>query len=314
MGVKLKPINRTKTFDADIKFLCGAFSQKLLSIFSHNPEIILTTPAHRRQVWYAVLSAPNASDDIPNIADAFQFSKSQALIESAYGTMPSFMFTILKRIGVKPQPRDWYNHLHQILNGKPDIGHSLINCNDLVSTVDVFAVLPPELQCVNFARKFHKPARAKEFFEKFAHLCAIAKIENPKKYLELKIQAGCDPSTIIQSVYHSIRFQPPALKPGDGLTYLSTVKELKNASRAFNNCLMDRVDQAFCNAHQHYILTHGDEEIVFSIQKLADNSWQFYEAEDKTSLFVCGEIEEKMKSILQANGVSLVDRLSMLVA
>ena len=89
---------------------------------------------------------------------------------------------------------------------------------------------------------------------------------------------------------------------------------MKNASRAFNNCLIDRVDQAFCNAHQHYTLTHGDEEIVFSIQKLADNLWQFYEAEDKTCLFVCGDIEEKMKSILQANGVSLVDRLSILVA
>ena len=77
---------------------------------------------------------------------------------------------------------------------------------------------------------------------------------------------------------------------------------------------MDRVDQALCNAHQHYTLTHGDEEIVFSIQKLADNSQQSHEAEDKTCLFVCGDIEEKMKSILQANGVSLVDRLSMLAA
>ena len=314
MGVKLKKSNHSTTHDADIKYLCGLFSAKLLKIFSHNPEIILTTPAHRRQVWYSVLSAPNYSENFSNVADAFQFSKSQALIESAYGTMPSFMFTILKRIGVTPQTPDWYNNLHKILKGKPDIGHSLINSHTLISTVEILANLPPEFQEVNFARKFHKTDRAKDFVEKFKILCELAKIENPKKYLGLKINEGCDPSTIIQSIYHSIRFQPPALKPEDGLTYLSTVKELKNASKSFNNCLMDRVDHAFCNAHQHYILTYGAEEIVFSIQKLADNSWQFYEAEDKTCLFVCGDIEEKMKSILQANGVSLSDRLSMIAA
>lgn len=314
MGVKLKKSNHSTTHDADIKYLCGLFSVKLLKIFSHNPEIILTTPAHRRQVWYSVLSAPNYSENFSNVADAFQFSKSQALIESAYGSMPSFMFTILKRIGVTPQTPDWYNNLHKILKGKPDIGHSLINSHTLISTVEILANLPPEFQEVNFARKFHKTDRAKDFIEKFKILCDLAKIENLNGYLQSRIMEGCDPSTIIQSVYHSIRFQPPVLKNEVGLEYLNTVKALKNAARAFNNCLMDRVEQSFCNAHQHYSLTHGEDQIVFSIQKLADNTWQFYEAEDKTSLFVHGAIEEKMNSILQKNNVSLVDRLSMLVA
>jgi hypothetical protein len=47
---------------------------------------------------------------------------------------------------------------------------------------------------------------------------------------------------------------------------------------------------------------------------MADNTWQFYEAEDKTNLFVDGSIEEKMKSILRENNVSLTERLSMLAA
>ena len=314
MGAKSKRFNLTSSHEADIKYLCGNFSYKLLKIFSENPEVILVTPAHRRQVWYSVLSAPNFFENPQINVDSLQYAKSQNLIASAYGTSPSFMFTMLKRIGVKPQSPDWYQDLHRILDKKPDIGHHLINARNLVSTVEVLGKFPSEFQNVNFAGKFSRSERAEDFFAKFKVLSDFAKIEDADSYLHSKILAGCDPNSILQSIYEMITFQPPVLKQEEGLTYLSSVKALKDASREFNNCLMTRVDEAFCDAHQHYTLTFGEDQIVFSIQKMSNNTWQLYEAEDKTNLFVDGSIEEKMKSILQNNNVSLIERLSMLAA
>ena len=313
MGAKAVTSNKSAIYEADIKFLCGMFSHQLLKIFSDKPEIILTTPAHRRQVWYAVLSSSYGKNEL-TLADQLQFTKSRALIEMAFGTCPSFMFTILKRIGVKPQHTSWYNDLHSVLSKNPTMGHDLVNSRHLSIVIENLAKLPTEMQNVSFAGRFHHTDRVDEFLVKLDALCKIAKIEDKTSFVAQKINQGCDPHSIIKDIYYKIKFQPPVLADEENLEYLGSVQQLRDASHKFNNCLMDRVDQAFCNAHQHYMLSFGDECIVFSIQKLADNSWQFYEAEDKTSLFVDGAIEERMNAILHKNNVSLTERLPILAA
>lgn len=297
----------------DIRYLCGAFTKHILDIFPSNSDVILTTPAHRRQFWYAVIAKNlNANLPLPS-ASQLQFMKSECLLELSFGSAPKFMATILKRIGVTPQVNQWYLDLYQVLTENPAIGHELVNIRHLSDVIPALAKFPSHLRNVGFVSKFHARQRAEDFLQKFNVLAGLINLDDPNHYLVSKMNSGCKPDRVLRLMYEDIKFSPAVLQKVDGLKYLGSVKDILDAAQSFNNCLENRIELAHCNAHQHYHLKFDGHEIIFSIQKLADNSWQFYEAEDKDDLFADGPIQEKMNEILQQNNVSISERISMIV-
>lgn len=311
MGANQKQSSKTVHYD-DICYLCGHFSNRLLRIFPLNPDIILTTPASRRQVWYAVIAKLNLEIDVDVLASQLQFVKSERLLEVSYGTLPKFMMTILKRLGVKPHANHWYLDLYKVLFENPDIGPQLLNARNLDDLVPALAKFPRHLRNVSFASQFSNKYRVEEFLNRFHTIAHICNLKDPDHYLNSKIKIGCTPDRVLKLLVQEIEFSPPVLGSEDGLMYLGSVKAMQSVARRFNNCLETRIELAHCNAHQHYLLQLDEQEVVFSIQKLADNTWQFYEAEDKSNLFVDGAINERMHDILRKYNISTSERLSMI--
>lgn len=169
MGIK----HDKSVYYEDIRYLCGDFTKHILDIFPSNSDVILTTPAHRRQFWYAVIAKNlHANRSLPT-ASQLQFMKSEGLLELSFGSAPEFMAVILTRIGVTPQVNQWYLDLYQVLTENPVIGDELVNIRHLSDVFPALAKFPSHLRNVDFVSEFHARQQAEDFLQKLTVLACL---------------------------------------------------------------------------------------------------------------------------------------------